>query len=191
MICQRREKRRKVKNKMNITKEELCKILGLPPEATDDQIRTALKAGAQAIEEIAGERTKAEAVAADANTRVEAAQAEANEAKTECDKVKTELANEKAAHRAILLDNAIADGRISVAGRAAWEKRLTDDFKAGSIALANEKPLKLESALGGKTPQKSHDLNLVALANERMAKNPGMTYTTAFAAVMKEHPEVK
>ena len=167
-------------NTMNITKEELCKFLGLPPDATDDQIRTALTEAGKAKEALATEKTK-----------VEAAQAEANEAKTECDKVKTDLANERKAHVGILLDNAIADGRISVAGRAAWEKRLTDDFKAGSIALANEKPLKRESALGGKTPQKSHDLNLVALANERMAKNPGMTYTTAFAAVMKEHPEVK
>ena len=167
-------------NKMNITKEELCKFLGLPPDATDDQIRTALTEAGKAKEALATEKTK-----------VEAANEETKAAKDECEQVKTELANEKAAHRAILLDNAIADGRISVAGRAAWEKRLTDDFKAGSIALANEKPLKRESALGGKTPQKSHDINLVALANERMAKNPGMTYTTAFAAVMKEHPEVK
>ena len=176
---------------MNITKEELCKILGLPPEATDDQIRTALKAGAQAIEEIAGERTKAEAAAADANTRVEAANEETKAAKDECDEVKAELANEKAAHRAILLDNAIADGRISVAGRAAWEKRLAEDFKAGSVALANEKPLKRESAVAGQEREKRNNLDLVALANERMAKHPGMDYMTAFSQVMAEHPEVK
>ena len=167
-------------NKMNITKEELCKLLGLPPEATDDQIRTALAEAGKAKEALATEKTK-----------VEAAQAEANEAKTECDKAKTDLANERKAHVGILLDNAIADGRISVAGRAAWEKRLNDDFSAGSVALANEKPLKRESAVGGTTPQKANDLNLVALANERMAKNPGMSYMTAFAEVMKEHPEVK
>lgn len=160
--------------------EAIKKMLGLPPEATEDQVMTAIKAGAQAVEELATERTKAEAAEADKAAAV-----------NECEKVKTELANEKAAHRRILLDNAIADGRISVAGRAAWEKRLTDDFKAGAIALANEKPLKRESALAGTHPQKSCDLNLVALANERMAKNPGMTYTTAFALVMKEHPEVK
>ena len=176
---------------MNITKEELCKIFGLPPDATDDQIRTALKAGAQAIEEIAGERTKAEAAAADANTKVEAAQAEAHEAKGDCEKAKTDLANERAAHVGILLDNAIADGRISVAGRAAWEKRLTDDFAAGKVALAHEKPLKRESAVAGQTREKRNDLDLVALANERMAKHPGMTYMTAFAQVMAEHPEVK
>lgn len=160
--------------------EAIKKMLGLPPEATEDQVMTAIKAGAQAVEEIATERTKAEAAEADTAAAV-----------NECEKVKTELANEKAAHRGILLDNAIADGRISVAGRAAWEKRLTDDFKAGSIALANEKPLKRESALAGTQPQKTCDINLVSLANERMTKNPGMTYTTAFAEVMREHPEVK
>lgn len=160
--------------------EAIKKMLGLPPEATEDQVMTAIKAGAQAVEEIATERTKAEAAEADKAAAV-----------NECENVKTELANEKAAHRGILLDNAIADGRISVAGRAAWEKRLTDDFKAGSIALANEKPLKRESALAGTQPQKTCDINLVSLANERMTKNPGMTYTTAFALVMKEHPEVK
>ena len=167
-------------NTMNITKEELCKLLGLPPEATDDQIRTALAEAGKAKEALATEQTKAEA-----------ANEECKAAKDECEQVKTELANEKAAHRAILLDNAIADGRISVAGRAAWEKRLADDFKAGSVALANEKPLKLVSAVAGKTPAKTADVNLVALANERMKKNPGMSYTTAFAQVMSEHPEVK
>ena len=34
-------------------------------------------------------------------------------------------------------------------------------------------------------------VDLVALANERMAKNPSMTYSAAFALVMKEHPEIK
>lgn len=167
-------------NTMNITKEELCKLLGLPPEATDDQIRAALAEAGKAKEALATEKTK-----------LEAANEEAKAAKNECEQVKAELANEKAAHRGILLDNAIADGRISVAGRAAWEKRLSDDFKAGSVALANEKPLKRESAVAGKKPATAADVNLVALANERMAKNPGMTYTTAFAEVMREHPEVK
>ena len=164
---------------MNIKKEELVKILGLGEDATDEDILTAIKAGAQAVEELATERTKAEA-----------AEAEKAQAETEKDEAKAELANERAAHRSLLLDQAIAEGRISVAGRAAWEKRLTDDFAAGRSALANEKPLKTESAVK-QTPVKSGAVDLVALANERMAKRPGMTYTAAFAEVMKEHPEVK
>ena len=162
-----------------MNKEELIKILGLGEDATDEQIMTAIKAGAQAVEELATERTKAEA-----------AEAEKGQAEKERDDAKTALANERAAHCGLLLDQAIAEGRISVAGRAAWEKRLADDFAAGRAALANEKPLKTASAVSA-TPGNQAQVDLVALANERMSKNPTLTYTAAFAAVMKEHPEVK
>ena len=162
-----------------MNKEELIKILGLDENATDEQIMTAIKAGAQAVEELATERTKAEA-----------AEAEKAQATQEKDEAKAELANERAARCGLLLDQAIAEGRISVAGRPAWEKRLKDDFAAGSVALANEKPLKTASAVSVR-PASAGKIDLVAFANERMQKHPGMTYATAFAAVMKEHPEVK
>ena len=162
-----------------MNKAELIKILGLGEDATDEQIMTAIKAGAQAVKELATERTKAEA-----------AEAEKGQAEKDRDEAKTELANERAAHRGLLLDQAIAEGRISVAGRAAWDKRLTDDFAAGKVALANEKPLKTETAVTT-APGKQNPVDLVALANERMAKHPGMTYPAAFAEVMREHPEVK
>ena len=164
---------------MNIKKEELVKILGLGEDATDEDILTAIKAGAQAVEELATERTKAEA-----------AEAEKAQAETEKDEAKAELANERAARCNLLLDQAIAEGRISVAGRPAWAKRLKDDFAAGSVALANERPLKAESAVRA-TPGAAAKIDLVALANEKMRKNPSMTYSAAFAAAMKEHPEVK
>ena len=159
--------------------EAIKKALGLPPEATEEQVMTAIKAGAQAVEELATERTKAEA-----------AEAEKGQAEKDRDEAKAALANERAAHSGLLLDQAIAEGRISVAGRAAWEKRLADDFAAGRTALANEKPLKSKSAVEA-TPGEAAKVDLVALANERMAKHPGMTYPAAFAQVMKEHPEVK
>ncbi len=162
-----------------MNKAELIKILGLDENATDEQIMTAIKAGAQAVEELATERTKAEA-----------AEAEKAQATKEKDEAKAELANERAARCGLLLDQAIAEGRISVAGRPAWEKRLKDDFAAGSVALANEKPMKTVSSVTT-TPGKQASVDLVALANERMAKHPGMTYPAAFAQVMKEHPEVK
>jgi len=159
--------------------EAIKEALGLPPEATEDQVMTAIKAGAQAVEELATERTKAEA-----------AEAEKGQAENERDEAKAELANERAAHRGLLLDQAIAEGRISVAGRAAWDKRLADDFAAGRAALANERPLKTESAVKA-APGRTATVDLVALANERMARRPGMTYPAAFAEVMREHPEVK
>lgn len=163
----------------NMDIEAIKKALGLPPEATEEQVMAAIEAGAKAREELATERTKAEA-----------AEAEKAQAETERDEAKADLANERAAHRSLLLDQAIAEGRISVAGRAAWDKRLADDFAAGRAALANEKPPKTESAVK-RTPGGSGSVDLVALANERMSKRPGMTYTAAFAEVMREHPEVK
>ena len=95
--------------------EAIKKALGLPPEATEEQVIAAIEAGAKAVEELATERTKAEA-----------AEAEKAQAETEKDEAKAELANERAAHRALLLDQAIAEGRISVARRAAWDGRHGD-----------------------------------------------------------------
>ena len=155
---------------------KLIQALGLPETATDVEIFAAIE--------------KNKAAAADAATKQAAAEAEKAQAETEKDEAKAELANERAARRALLLDQAIAEGRISVAGRPAWAKRLKDDFAAGSVALANEKPLKTASAVTA-TPGKTAGVDLVALANERMQKNPSLTYPAAFAAVMKEHPEVK
>ncbi len=155
---------------------KLIQALGLPETATDEDIFAAIE--------------KNKAAAADAATKQAAAEAEKAQAETEKDEAKAELANERAARCGLLLDQAIAEGRISVAGRPAWEKRLKDDFAAGSVALANEKPLKTASAVT-QTPAAQAKVDLVALANERMQKNPSLTYPAAFAAVMKEHPEVK
>lgn len=155
---------------------QLIQALGLPETATDEDIVAAIE--------------KLKAAAADAATKQEAAEAEKAQAVKEKGEAEEALANERAARRSLLLDQAIAEGRISVAGRAAWEKRLADDFAAGSVALANEKPPKTESAVK-ETPAGRSAVNLVALANEKMQKNPGLTYTAAFAQAMKEHPEVK
>ena len=160
-------------------REKLIQMLGLPPEATDEQILAAVEAAKKAVEELATERTKAEA-----------AEAEKSAAVKEKDEAKTAFANERKAHAGVLLDQAIAEGRISVAGRAAWEKRLADDFAAGRAALANEKPPKTATAVSA-TPGKQAKVDLVALANEKMKANPSLSYNAAFAQAMKEHPEVK
>lgn len=164
------------KGEKKMDRAKLIQALGLPETATDEEIFAAIE--------------KNKAAAADAATKQAAAEAEKAQAEKEKDEAKAELANERAARCGLLLDQAIAEGRISVAGRPAWEKRLTDDFAAGSVALANEKPLKTASAVSER-PASAGNVDLVALANERMAKHPSMTYAAAFALVMKEHPEVK
>ena len=161
--------------------ESIKKALGLPPEATEEQVIAAIEAGAKAVEELATERTKAEA-----------AEAEKAQAETEKEEAKAELANERAAHRSLLLDQAIAEGRISVAGRAAWEKRLTDDFAAGRAALANEKPLPTRDAskgLANECGDQTDSEKRKAMVNEIMAKE-NVDYDTAWARAVRRSPEL-
>ena len=168
-------------------RDKLIGLLGLAPDATDEQIAAAIQKGAEALK-------AAGTAAQDAATRVEAAQAEAEEAKRKEAEAKDAFANERRARRDLLLDQAIAGGNITPAMRAAWEKRLDQDFETGRLALANERgALKTKSALGAVTPANAAGTkpDLVALANERMKARPGLSYTSAFAQVMREHPEVK
>lgn len=144
--------------------EAIKKALGLPPEATEEQVMTAIKAGAQAVEDIAAERTKAEAADADkAKAEGELANAcgERDTAKTElenCKKqleeAKTALANEKAQHEKT--------------------KQLKTAPAVGKIALSNEQV--------GKSNQRT------ALVNEKKAA--GLGYFDAWMAAKREKPEL-
>lgn len=156
-------------------REMLIKTLGLPPEATDEQILA--------------EITKLKTAAADAATKVEAANAESTAAKTAEEKAKTDLANERKARAGLLLDAAIGDGRIGVASRPVWAKRLSEDFDAGAIALANERPLKMRSVAtaldpAGRAPART----LLDLANEKV--RAGVPFADAWATAKREHPEL-
>ena len=82
----------------NMNREELIALLGLPPEATDDQIKEAIAANKAAAEKNAADEHKLAA----ANQDCEAAKADAVEAKQELENerraheaTKTELANER------------------------------------------------------------------------------------------------
>lgn len=123
--------------------EAIKKMLGLPPEATDDQVMTAIKAGAQAVEEIAAERTKAEAAEADkgkaegdlANACQERddAKKELENCKKDLEDAKTALANEKAQHeKTKQLKTKSAVGRVELSNEAR-------DKSAQRMALVNEK----------------------------------------------------
>lgn len=156
-------------------REMLLKALGLPPEATDEQILA--------------EITKLKTASADATTKVAAANAEATAAKADETKAKTDLANERKARAGLLLDAAIGDGRIGVASRPAWAQRLAADFEAGAIALANEKPLKTRSVANGLDPAaRTPNRAIIDLANEKV--RGGMAFADAWAAVKRERPDL-
>ena len=146
--------------------EAIKKMLGLPPEATDDQVMTAIKAGAQAVEEIAAERTKAEAAEADkgkaegdlANACQERddAKKELENCKKELEDTKTALANEKAQHE------------------KTKQLKTEPAVKPGKIALSNEDV--------GRSNQR------VALVNEK--QKSGLDYISAWMAAKAENPEL-
>ena len=164
-----------------MNKEEIIKIFGLPPDASDDQIMTALKAGAQAIEDIAAERTKAEAAEADktsAANECEAAKTEAADAKKELENerqahaaTKTELANEKSAH-----EKAKADLANEQQKYAKLEKLKTQSVTVG---LPNEQQM---AAL------RSDSEKRMALVNE--CRQPGMSDFDAWAAAKRKNPDL-
>ena len=144
--------------------EAIKKALGLPPEATEEQVMTAIKAGAQAVEDIAAERTKAEAADADkakaegelANACGErdAAKTELENCKKELEDAKTALANEKAQHEKT--------------------RQLKTAPAVGKIALSNEQVDKSNQRM--------------ALVNEK--QKAGMSYFNAWNAAKREKPEL-
>lgn len=149
-----------------MTIEVKPEMLGLPPEATEDQVKTAIKAGAQAVEDIAAERTKAEAADADkakaegklANACGErdAAKTELENCKKELEDTKTALANEKAQHE------------------KTKQLKTAPAVKPGKIALSNEDV--------GRSNQR------VALVNEK--QKSGLDYISAWMAAKAENPEL-
>ncbi|MCL1921986.1 MAG: phage protease [Kiritimatiellaeota bacterium] len=167
----------KTKNEENIMDmKRLALILGLAEDADEAAIEA--------------EITRLRTAAADADTRAQAADAEA-EAQKEA------FANERTARIGATLDQALADGRITPAQRGAWEERLTRDFAAGSVALANEKPAVKTAELGkpprvsdGGAQEASVAQQILALANEKMHKQSGLPFDRAYAQVKAERPDL-
>lgn len=167
-------------------RQKLIEALGLPTDADDEAILAAVTA----VRETAAAKEQAEARANEAET------AKAEEEKKR-EAAETAVANEREARVGLMLDQAIAEARVSPAERPRWEKLLKENFEANRVALANEAPkLKTKAAASASAAiavanEAEGRIDLVAIANEKMRKNPGLSYTAAFAQAMKEHPEVK
>lgn len=176
---------------MNI--EELKKILGLPPEATEEDVLTAIKAGVQAVDDLAAERARAEASEDDAKAaRGERETAEAaleNEKKAHA-ATQTALANEKAARADMALDAAVAEKRIGETARETWKTRLVNEGDAAYAALANEKPLsatdKAKGLVNSCGEGTDHEKRM-ALVNEIMASDK-VGYDEAWTRAEKRDP---
>lgn len=110
----------------------ILEALGLPEGASVEDAVAAIKA----LGGTANEETE------DLKEEVKAKEAEAAAAKKEAEKAKEQFANERSAHVGVLLDNAIADGRITPAQRPGWQERLgkRESFANESKSLSKLKP---------------------------------------------------
>ncbi len=106
--------------------KKLLDLLGLPEAATEDE-------AAAALQTLLDEK-------ADLARKAELSASEAAAAKTAAESAGTALANERESRIGLLLDCALADGRVSPATRPVWAGRLRRDFANEAEALGREKP---------------------------------------------------
>lgn len=145
--------------KMN--REELIALLGLPPEATDDQIKEAIAANKAAAEKNAADEQKLAA----ANQDCKAAKADAQDAKDK-------LENERRAHEAT---------KTELANERAKYQRLAElKTQSETVGLANEK---IPETAEGKREK------ALALVNE-LQHTKGLSYNQAFACVQQRNPDL-
>jgi hypothetical protein len=162
----------------------LIEMLGLPPEATDEDIKAKLEA---VLKENA-EYANAEKAKLDAEGAKAAAEADKLKAEDEMKAARMETAN-------ALVSLAVAEGRIGLTERDAWLPRLTGENRESEAnALGALKPrlntgkLNLEQArqeVGDESQRRETVHNAVA---ELQGK--GMSYGDAYAAVRKD-PQFK
>lgn len=131
---------------MNITKEELIKILGLGEDASDEQIVTAIKAGAQAIEELAKMRAGDDDDTAALSAAVKAAVAEA--VKPFEEKVAALSAAAVAHEKADLIAEAAREGKVIALGADAVGKITVEDLKATIAKTPVTVPLNAKTPSG-------------------------------------------
>ena len=118
-------------------REKVIQMLGLPPDATDDQIYEAIaKIKAKADDQAAA---KARAEADEAKAEAETAKAALDNERKAHAATKTALANEKSMRADAALDAAVKERRIGATARETWKTRLVNEGAAAYAALANEK----------------------------------------------------
>ena len=175
--------------------KEIIQIFGLPEDASEEDVRTALKAGAQAIGDLAAERARAESSEDDAKS-----------AKDDKEKLEVELENEKKAHKATAdalanekavradaaIDAAVRERRIGESARETWKARLVNEGEPAYDALANEKPLPTRDAtqgLANECGEQTDSEKRKAMVNEIMAKEQ-VDSDTAWARAVRRSPEL-
>lgn len=163
---------------MNELQKFIAALLKIDPSSTEEQFKAALQ-------KMADDNASLKAAA-------DASKAEADQAACDKTTAETALANERNARIDLLVMQAVADGRVTPAGKSAWEKNLKEDFGKFSVALANEKPqFKTTGVVESSkrtAPEVGAQGQILALVNEAQGK--GMTHDQAWRHVKENHKEL-
>lgn len=187
---------------MKLTPEliALFKKLGveLTNESTPEQIAAAVEARVKTAADLANEKAALETQVASEKETVKAKDATLTQITAERDALKTDFANERDSRITLLLDNALADGRITPATKPAWGAKLkvVANFANESEALGKLTPaVKTTAATAGLGARKAEIANaqerrekVTELVNEAM--KTGLDYDAAFKKVQREHKEL-
>ena len=175
--------------------KEIIQIFGLPEDASEEDVRTALKAGAQAIGDLAAERARAESSEDDAKSAKddkEKLEVELENEKKAHAATKDALANEKAVRADAAIDAAVRERRIGESARETWKTRLVNEGAPAYAALANEKPLPTRDAtqgLANECGEQTDSEKRKAMVNEIMDKEK-VDYDTAWQRAARRSPEL-
>ena len=156
-----------------MNKNDLIALFGLVATATDDDVKKAVEAAAkrpsaESLSNAESKLTAAERALAARETELALARTTLTNAESARDTANTALSNERKAHRAVLVNSAIREGRVLPADQAVWVGRLDSNFEVESKALANLKPvLKVEGIT-----EKGQLVNLAAVNAALQAMTP-------------------
>ena len=167
----------------NTMKEQLIQLLGLPGDSDDEAIVAAVTAVKDQADQMAA--LKADKEAADK------AKADAEEAKEE---IKEAFENERQGRVDMMINGALADGRITVAEVPLWKKRLGENFAVNSVAIANEKPKFKTTATASKseTMAVANSTDRITAIQDAVQQHmsKGLDYDAAYRAAKKSNPEL-
>ena len=175
--------------------KEIIQIFGLAEDASEEDVRTALKAGAKAIGDLAAERARAESSEDDAKSAKddkEKLEVELENEKKAHAATKDALANEKAVRADAAIDAAVRERRIGESARETWKTRLVNEGAPAYAALANEKPLPTRDAsqgLANECGDQTDSEKRKAMVNEIMDKEK-VDYDTAWQRAARRSPEL-
>lgn len=172
-------------------RQQLIAALGLPDEATDEEILAAIKALQDNADTPEG-KAKLEEV----ENSLKTAESERESAENAKDTAETALKDVRKAYANSLIDAAVSDSRIAEADREEQENAFAADFDAAEKALKamkptlNTKELSLKKSREELSNAQARREKVENAVSEKMQANPGMSYLDAHSAV-KRDPEMK